>query len=123
MTTTLPATTPCAHHSAFTAAYATDSLYDFLTDEDAKLMEIIAFTIQWPFLSETSRLKSRPGSKQWLKLVFNAVQSLRPYASLDAKLKMAAETAIELRPAMTSKEWFEFLCEEEKPFKPFTRVY
>lgn len=114
MTTTRPTTTFCAHHGAFTEAYATDSLYDFLTDADAKVMEIIVFTIRWPILSETAQLKSNPGSKDWLKLVFKAVQSLRPYATLDEKLKMVAETAIELRPAMTSKAWFEFLCEEGK---------
>jgi hypothetical protein len=114
MTTTLPATTLCAYHNAFAEAYATDSLYDFLTDDDAKVMELIVFTIQWPILSKPSLIKSQPGSKHWLKLVFKAVQSLRPYATLDAKIKMVAETAIELRPAMTSNDWFDFLCEEGK---------
>jgi hypothetical protein len=114
MTTSHPVTTPSPHHTAFAEAYATDALYDYLTDADAYVMGIIVCTIQWPIISEAALLKSQPGSKHWLKLVFTAVQWMRPETSLDAKLRMVAETAIELRRAMTAKDWFEFLCEEGK---------
>ncbi|WP_274644383.1 hypothetical protein [Pseudomonas serbica] len=116
MTTKIPATapapTPDAINLALAEAYATDSLFDYLTDANAQIMGIIVSTIQWPILTTPNLLRSRPGSKHWLKMVFNAVQWLRPNTTLDAKLKLVAEIAIELRTAMTDKEWFEFLCEE-----------
>lgn len=114
MSATLPVTAHNAHDSAFAEAFTADALYDFLTEADAKIMAVIVFTIQFPILSRPSFLKGSPGSNGWMRLVFSAIQFLMPSASLDDKLKLAAQTAIELRPAMTSKDWFEFLCKEAK---------
>jgi len=107
----------CAQNNAFAEAFAMDALYDFLTDADAKAMEIIVFAAQFPTLSHPMHLKGDPQYKFCMQLVFKAVQWLMSRSTIEDKLQAAVQVAVGLRSAMGSVEWFAFLCEAAEPLR------
>lgn len=117
MSSITSATIQCSLNNAFAEAFAMDALYDFLTDADAKAMEVIVFTAQFPTLSHPAHLKGDPQYKFCMQLVFKAVQWLMPRSTIEDKLQTTAQVAIGLRSAMGSAEWFSFICEAAEPLR------
>lgn len=101
----------------FTRVFQTEYFYEFLVDEDLKVMDILMLGIRSPDVVDSEALKGYQGSKKWMEMMFAAIEHTYPEEDIERRLAMAAKAAVHFRESMEAEAWFEFVSEPGKQLR------